>query len=283
MTPKQKKAIELLHRNDIVMQDILSVLYDLRSCIRYSLTLEQRVLLRKALPCLGLRIVDYIYSSTDQPMCVIGKHRPTLKKASEADKIPDLEKVGHYLGYPSCCIDFWLRNKWEHSDTIPLLTKKNSKQLHYKLNYLLNFDSKAVTDSLPRLHQLFGKYRDFDKYLIPHIPCSFDCQPSLQYANSLAEIMKDEFPDYFQTLKSRLKKTFLFIDNYTFTAVEGETKGDEVIYSQVFDFNTLFDDNLFKLLIHGNRIRWEQEKTVVFKDSIQIGESELPLKIFEFK
>jgi hypothetical protein len=284
MNFEQKKLIESLHKNDITIQDILSVMYDLRPCIRYSLTPERLKALKEALPKLNLEMVECIYPPVNKRVCFIGKDLDLLENASMADQGTYPVAVGEYLGYPSCCIEFWLKNKSKHANTAPILVKNNSSRLDYRLNFILNFDSKVIhKNDFASLDKIIGKYRDYDKFIVPHMVCSFDCAPSLKYATALADIIKKEFPSYFQTLKGCLKKIFIFVDNFRFLGLEGEVRGGEIFYSQVHDFNTLFNNKIQKLISRGNKLKQQPGKILVFKNDTLLGEAKLSFEILDFQ
>ncbi len=282
MNDKQKGLIELLHKNGIWLQDTLSVINDLRPCMRFAIDKERFLLLRKVLPKLNLKMIIYNYKAVGKPVCVVGKDSSILKKAYLSDK-DNQSKLGEYLGYPSCCIESFQENK-KSVNTIPILTKQNSKKNDYRLNYLFNFDTRIQTWNLGFLNKIKKeRYCDYDKYIIPHIPCSFDCKPSLKYANSLMKIMSREFTEYSKELKTYLNRIFLFLDNYKFLAFEGNTANSELNYSKVMHFNTLFDKEKLVKIRAGNRIRWSKDKISIFKDNSKISDFRVSSEIIGFE
>lgn len=148
------------------------------------------------------------------------------------------------------------------------LTKQNSKAFDYKLNYLFNFDTRVQAENLYLLTELSEKnYSQHGTYILPYIPCSFDCKASLQYTSALTEILSREFIEYTQHLTSYLKNTFLVIDTYRFIALSGTLQDDELHYTKVIFSDTCFDSTFAKKIAEGNMIQWEKEKLTVCKNS----------------
>jgi len=82
-------------------------------------------------------------------------------------------RLGVLLGYPACCIGFFIKNNSLRSPSIILNAIKNtSGQARAELNILGAADP-----------------------LISHMPCSFSCKNSLRYARKLAGIVRRDCRD----------------------------------------------------------------------------------------
>lgn len=280
----ENKLIEKLHENGIWLQDTLSVLYDLRPCMRYSLTKNRYTLLKTILPHLGLKMIIYIYKDINKPMCVISKDESILKKIYLYDNNTlSTEKVGRLLGYPDCCIKFF-RSKHDKK-LLPLKTKENTKtKIDYKLNYLFNFDSRIKTEDINYVDRLYqNKYQCWNKYLIPHMPCSFDCKPSMEYASKLFSMIEKEFPEYAKELKLYLSSPILFINDYEFMVFEGKVLENNTIqYKNLLRVNNLIDKKIFDIISQGNELKLLENEISVLKNGKEIKELKIKAEIFDF-
>jgi hypothetical protein len=78
----------------------------------------------------------------------------------------DHKRLGLLLGYPECCIDFFIQNEPERSrldNDYSICTLKNSKARRF-----------------PFFTNVFKRSKD--AVLISHFPCSFDCEKSIEIA-----------------------------------------------------------------------------------------------------
>lgn len=93
----------------------------------------------------------------------ISRSADLAREAKTADYLNDHEMLGRALGYPECCIQFYLKHKdaITEDDDYVRLALKQSKTRHPELNVLARY---------------------FDVTLLSHFPCSFDCSASLQIA-----------------------------------------------------------------------------------------------------
>jgi hypothetical protein len=275
------KDIYQLHLKGILLQDILSVIYDLRPCIRYGLDKEKYFLLKELLPKFKLNMIIYNYKCLNKPVCIIGKNKSINKKAYLSDKNGEQDKLGYYLGYPSCCIKEWEDNKSINKETIPIITKKKSTSLSYKLNYLFNLDSRANNlNPIEKLSQ--NNYSSYNKYFIPHIPCSFDCKDSLNYANKLYNIIKSLSPEYLKELEYNLKNTFLFIDNFRFIGFKGVVNNNKLLYTSVLDYNTLLDKEILNSLLKGNKLLIDNKNLLIYNNQTIINKFNTKCELLDF-
>jgi hypothetical protein len=282
MDASQKGTIELLHGNGIWIQDTLSVLFSLRPCIRFGLTKQKFFLLRRALPKLGLKGIIYLYREINKPVILIGKDKKTLKEAYLSEKSGDQSRLGRFLGYPSCCIDSLYDNR-DNIKTIPLVTNSNTETApDFRLNYLLNLDSRIIGDELKGLESIKGKYNNFNTYIIPHIPCSFDCKPTKTYAMELSKTMSIHFPEYLAELEAWIKRPILWLSNLEFLPFDGHVKGNVLSYNKSYDTGNLFDRKIISTIIKGDSIEIEEGSFIVKKGDSLVTRVKERASLFSF-
>lgn len=102
----------------------------------------------------------------------ISKNKQKAIKARDYEAENDHKKLGSLLGYPNCCIDFFIKhNKQEYKKDYdyknPILKNSND------FNYLTN---------------IFKRNKDIT--LLNHFPCSLNCKNSIRLAKKHLDIIK---------------------------------------------------------------------------------------------
>lgn len=117
----------------------------------------------------------------------------------------DYYRLGFAFGYPSCCVEFFLRhNDWPRFNTLAEAARR-SRELHWETNRLLK--------STPWM-------------LIFHLPCSFDCEATRRQARDILRAIREQDPGYAGRIEERLRGTFLALsESVSFSLVEGEVTG----------------------------------------------------------
>lgn len=277
--------IKQLHREGIFTQDILALQNDLRPCIRFGAP-KRSFDLKKILSKLGLKSVSVFNPTINNDICFIGKDLKYLKQAAKSEMSPGTG-LGRFLGYPECCIKTW--NEYINKiDPMPLLSALNTKsQFHYQLNYLFTPTSRGqciitIINKLRKKLPAENPFEHNDKYLVPHIPCSFDCRPSIAYADKLEKILLKERPEYLEAIKNQLKNPFLFIDEYDFLIMSGTANKNSIFYNNIIPFCNLFDKKIAEKIQTGNKIVLDKESFSVFKDKKLIKKFSQKARIFNF-
>ena len=128
-----------------------------------------------------------------------------MQKAAMADAYEyknDHRGLGALLGYPECCVDFFVKNELKRSRLdndyiVPAL--KNSRGVRYPF------------------HNNICK-RHVDITLLSHFPCSFNCQISIEIAKRRLHLMAELDPNlamiYSKELKGRVNIKNRFADFY---------------------------------------------------------------------
>jgi len=107
----------------------------------------------------------FIYISKDEEKAMLANIHETENNYKE---------LGILLGYPPCCIDFFIKHQPEQSKdkndyTDPVLENSEGYEFPFQNNIFL---------------------RDFDITLLNHFPCSLNCQNSLELAKSHLNILR---------------------------------------------------------------------------------------------
>jgi hypothetical protein len=273
--------MEGLHTLRIHRQDILSLLTELRPCIRFPHIPEQDALLKEALPCLGLTAKIFRPEQIGVECVYIVKHKSYLKELFEfLESTKDDArgewhiKHGEMLGYPDCCCR-------SHAESVHRLPYPCGP-LDWKLNHLLNMETKVKHDEKHLIEQMHrGGYR-WGYYLIPHIPCSFHCAKSREYSEMILKHLRESFEDVAEELMDVLKNPILSIDTYRFIIFDGTVKDNTLTYSGIIDMNNLTEEDLLKDLRQCTHFVKSGSKLSMYKDSTLHKQIELRARLYNF-
>lgn len=159
---------------------------------------------------------------------------PLLVEGELVEKhLGDHVLFGRALGYPSCCISFFLqRNNWQTDN-------------HYYASYRSSSQVRSwLANTLPR-HSAF--------YLAPHIACSFSCAASQAYSAKLYGVITGQAPIYGAELRESLLKPMLCLSELKIYTFQGNLRGNRVSYTRVDPINpTPHTDDLYCLLSDGD-------------------------------
>lgn len=118
----------------------------------------------------------------------------------------DHRDFGLALGYPQCCVNFFMQyNDWPRFSTIAE-SARNSRHLLWTNNSLL----KMTPFTLPF-----------------HMPCSFDCPATQRMGESLHHVMREYDTQYAEAVQYALTQCFLSInERVTFVLLNARTEHD---------------------------------------------------------
>jgi hypothetical protein len=127
---------------------------------------------------------DHRANSTYGLVCILVGALERVKQLRDAWNSSDDEAVGALMGYPRCCRAFF-RDVWidEHCiDTTWGMAERTAK---------VKFDG-SVDIELPEEVMPFANmlWRRLGVRAVPHLPCRFDCVPSIEFGRRLLEIGK---------------------------------------------------------------------------------------------
>lgn len=263
-----KNLMCAMHQNGIFLQDMVGLLVGLRPMIRISINNKKSYFLMKSFS--SKTTFQLVTCQPRRPQSVnvfLGPKISKLQEAREYDLISP-ETIGTLLGYPSCCIRHyisriknWDKNgQYEKTPPFPYSTLQRTRQkksLNFLLNYIFAVDSRVPSFRSSKVNNLTKKgYFLQSKYFIPHIPCSFECQKSLNFAQKLFSLLDNYFPYYKLDLEYYLKKPVLFFDEYTFLPLIGKADADNTVaYSGLIPPHNFLDRSTFLKISKGNSLR----------------------------
>lgn len=189
----------------------------------------------------------------------VSKSNELIERAKEVD--PAINKrgshleLGKLLGYPECCI----KNFLKLSESGGGENKYIKRVMDFRLNQFLNTSN---------------------FYLISHLPCSYECEETIRYANKMLDLLKSYDKTYTRILKRCMKLPALvsfpsypkFLDCFDHRdgiVFDGECKGNGINYRDFQRIYTVDSDSLLNDIIdclhEGDRIEIN-EGNVVLKD-----------------
>jgi hypothetical protein len=282
LTEEQTKFMDQLHDLRIFRQDILSLFLGLRKCIEHPHLPEQAALLDEALPALGLKSKTYKHKQIGIKCVYIAKEDSHITKVIsflESDKVEPNSidwhnEHGLLLGYPDCCCRAYAGN----ANYVP----PSMKSMSWKMNHLFNMESKVSKDEREMVERLHPHQFPWGSYLIPHVPCSFDCPLSLEYGNRLFAQLRLAFKDYAEQLEGLLKNPILAVDTYNFIVFKGKVEGNTIKYSGITDVHNLADKDLLSEMGKANSIVKSGDRLAMYKDSELLNEIDLNATLYNF-
>ena len=181
----------------------------------------------------------------------IAKDLDIAERAKQFEQTDDQNALGKILGYPNCCIDFYLKH----------LAKESKRQNDFILPALKNSDG-YIFNSL-----LNHTVRHMDISLLSHFPCCFSCLPSLQQAEQHFAIIKKHDEEVARIHEGMLKGVVLYTEqNGIFLLREPEFNQD------AFSYKTLMasvNNEVYKTLKQGDTLE------IVDKHNLQIGKQKI--------
>ncbi len=139
----------------------------------------------------------------------ISKEKELIEKAKEAEEKGNRKKIAKLLGYPECCAEFF---STEHALGITeKILKKSQKPFNWQLNFFYNFDSRLNGSELSEADwKTVERINSYCIYLINHVPCSFECKKSQEYAEKMKKILQKEEPLLAKKIEEILKKPLFY-------------------------------------------------------------------------
>jgi len=109
----------------------------------------------------------------------------------------DDKAIGKLLGYPECCVDFFIKNKdkqqkLQNDYILPALNNSNGFEFPFYTNYAIRY---------------------FDITLLSHFPHSFHCKESIEIAKNNLQCIKRYSEDLANKFETMLKGPVLYTEN----------------------------------------------------------------------
>jgi hypothetical protein len=183
----------------------------------------------------------------------ISKNPSLAQEARIAESRFDHQRVGTLLGYPQCCIQFFVDNlaaaEQLHFDHT-LLSAKKSLNFYPLLNISLQY---------------------FDCRLIGHYPCQYSCKTSNDQASKMLKIVAQYDEEFAEEIMHRLTTLVIYDDDtgvHVFEDVQ-KTK-DEYTYEHVL---LTAPNKIHSIIAKGNRIKKiDNSHAEIYLDKEKIGD-----------
>lgn len=278
--------LSILNIHGIPIQEIVALYFDLRPLARIGVSFQQLKVLKELCPGLGLKLltIESYGPNKNHPLLLISKSEKKLKAHYTLEKKYAGDPIlGKHLGYPTCCIEKFKKNKkFRKNKLILIKTLLDTKgKLNFHLNYFYNFESRKF--NYEEFNRISSSYRLRNMYLIPHTPCSFNCRNSVEYAEKLSNILKLYLPKYYGKMIFFLKKPILYFSNFVFFPLIGKMNNNSLTYHSFIKIHDNLPIRIVELLERGNLIKEEDNFIKIFKNSHYIDTLPLGIKLFNFE
>tara|TARA_Y100000310_G_scaffold144397_1_gene143684 strand:- start:1336 stop:2178 length:843 start_codon:yes stop_codon:yes gene_type:complete len=160
----------------------------------------------------------------------------------------DDNAIGELLGYPKCCIDFFMENK--------------EKQQKIQNDYILPALSNSEGFKFPFYTNHAIRY--FDITLLSYFPHSFDCKKSAEIAKNNLQCIKKHSEELATKFETTLKNPVLYTENKGIFIFK-----DSRLNNNILEFNEVkstTNNELLKLLNENKKIE------IINKNKIKIND-----------
>jgi len=279
--------IFILQESGVYLQDTVALFYDLKPLLRAGVSHWKFDAFKEALSKLGFKLLTMEPRGPNKENfnCIISKSEKKLKEYHKAEENMEMgrsdDSLGKLFGYPRCCIEEFTKNT-SMNKSLPPMTLLNTKgESDFRLNYLYSFDSRQF--NYEEFNRVTKGYLLSNNYLIPYIPCSFNCKESIKYAQKLLDILKLEFPEYHEKLTSFLKKPILFFSDFVFFPLTGKMEGNKLSYKSFSKIHDYLPIKIVKLLEKGSVIKKENNNLQIYKNSRYVDKLPSSVELFNFE
>ena len=273
-----KKAVNLIPKTGLVLQEFLAVLGDKKPVMIYTFQPEDIKLIKNNFPQISIACHNQIIGNKKACLCALSKDKSLAKKAINIFCLKeggDFKLLGDLMGYPRCCVENHLRHCEQGKELdFALITHqahKASKKCNFLINNLLNFSTRVGNkESSDFLHYLqLNKnmpisYRYFQ--FISHNPCRYNCQKSIKIAKEIDSLLKKYAPETEKIVKHTLSKPILFFDLFKLIIFKGYLKNGVLHYQKIIPPFFLIDNSLMEKIKRGNKITVDNNKIEILKD-----------------
>ena len=165
----------------------------------------------------------------------------------------DDEAIGRLLGYPKCCIEFFIKNK--------------EKQQKIQNDYILPALSNSDGYKFPFYNNYAARY--FDVTLLSHFPHSFHCENSIKIAKNNLECIKKYSEELANKFQMMLKYPVLYTENNgIFIFKNYKLNGNILEFNEV---KSTINNELLNLLNKNKKIKIIDKNKININDEIIEG------------
>ncbi|MFH1850556.1 MAG: hypothetical protein ABH879_10355 [archaeon] len=178
------------------------------------------------------------------------------EKAKMLEGAGDYHGFGKALGYPDCCVDFFVKNR-------PIEVLRRNDYVEPALN-----NSKGM--EFPFCNNIFGRY--FDHALMSHAPCSFNCAKSRELAKRYLKAIRATDREYAEYLEAYLKCLVIFAGD-SVHLLRGNLVDRDFLYA---DFSSNKNDRVSEFLGKYKYV------TILDRDHFLIGKEGFNYPVLHF-
>lgn len=209
-------------------------------------------------------------ASLDSPINIIyiSRSKDLLRKAYLSEKSENRRLLGELLGYPSCCVEFFLETLENRKFPHPVKTYlKTGGKPSFLVNNIFKMESRLGSKEL----EIFQRNPDLSTrisrlFFISHIPCSYTCKKSIKIGRKMLTLLKRKEPKLEKEIVFTLKKPLLFFDDLDWVIFEGKVNGNIVKYTSILPPLSLMQENLLNKFRDGDKVKVGKEVVEIFKD-----------------
>lgn len=157
------------------------------------------------------------------------------------------QAVGELLGYPKCCIDFFIKNrenqqKLQNDYILPALNNSEGFQFPFYNNHAIRY---------------------FDITLLSHFPHNFHCEESIKIAKANLECIKNYSKELAVKFEAMLRGPVLYTENNGIFMLR-----DYELNNNILKFSNVLSTENSELL---NLLNKNKEIEIIGKNGIKIG------------
>ena len=185
----------------------------------------------------------------------VSKEKKLSECAKQAEHENNHKELGLLLGYPECCVNFFINNFDEQS----------KKQNDFVLPAIIN----SVGQEFEFHINIIARY--FDYTLLNHFPCSFSCEKSIMLGKKYFEALKNFDLEFAKELEVHLKTAVVYTEyGGVYLLNNPKMENNIIFYDSVLGtikgriFNDLISAK--KIGIMGNRTLRIMEKVISDED-----------------
>ena len=181
----------------------------------------------------------------------ISKDKNKTKFLKLLENKNDDKAIGELLGYPKCCVDFFIKNKEKQQKIqndyiLPALNNSDGFKFPFYTNYAIRY---------------------FDITLLSHFPHNFHCEQSIKIAKTNFGIIKKYSNDLSNKFENMLKNPVLYTENNGVFLFKNHRLKDNIL-----EFNNIIstiNNELYDKLNQNKKIE------IIDKNKIKIGNNVL--------
>jgi len=278
---KYQKAVEIVPKTTIQIQEIFALLSGIRGAIRHTASLEDLEKIKLSFPEIFVHLNgEYFGKKTNA--CIIAKDEKTMETMidnvfNDDHSHFDQELEGRLLGYPDCCIEHHTkyvdRRKIHKLDMSIYDCYKNSRKCSPYINNLLSISTRIRTkkDEINRKkYELLNKDSQLPIYgfmFISHMPCRHDCKESIVMGKTIDGLLKKYYPSLEKIIIDTLSKPILYFSVFNQIVFDGYIKGEVLYYKKIIPPYFPIFAELNKSINEGNRVWVNMKKISIMKDN----------------